>query len=47
MDWKNYNSKDNWDRLYEYYKYKYQNRHLDLIIVTDDAALDFALSIER
>jgi len=47
MDWKNYNSKDNWDRLYEYYKYKYQNRHLDLIIVTDDAALDFALEYRK
>ena len=22
MDWKNYNSEDNWNYLYEYYKYK-------------------------
>ena len=43
IDWKNYNSKDNWDRLYEYYSYKYNNKSIDLIITTDDAALDFAL----
>ena len=43
MDWKNNNSKRNWDYLYDYYKYKYENKHLDLIISTDDTALDFAL----
>lgn len=43
MDWKNYNSKDNWDRLHEYYLYKYKDKNIDLVITTDDAALDFAL----
>jgi diguanylate cyclase (GGDEF)-like protein len=43
MDWKNYNSEENWSYLYEYYKYKYEDKHIDLIITTDDAALKFAL----
>ena len=47
MDWKNFNSKKNWDYLYEYFNYKYQNKHLDLIITTDDAALDFALQYRK
>ncbi|TAH64443.1 MAG: EAL domain-containing protein [Anaerolineaceae bacterium] len=47
MDWKNFNSKENLDYLYEYYKFKYQNKHLDLIITTDDAALNFALEYRK
>lgn len=43
MDWKNFNAKENLDYLYEIYSYKYKNKHLDLIITTDDAALEFAL----
>lgn len=43
MDWKQYNSQQNWDYLYEYYKYKYESKHIDLLITTDDAALSFAL----
>ncbi len=43
MDWKNYPSKDNLDTLRNYFKYKYANKELDLLITTDDAALDFAL----
>jgi len=43
MDWKNYPSQDNVDYLYEYYKYKYQDKNIDIIITTDDAALKFAL----
>ena len=47
MDWKNFNLKNNWDYLYEYFNYKYENKHLDLIITTDDAALDFALEYRK
>lgn len=43
MDWKHYNSQQNWDYLYEYYKYKYESKRINLIITTDDAALIFAL----
>lgn len=43
MDWKNYASDRNWNNLYEYYKYKYTKKKIDLIITTDDAALKFAL----
>ncbi|MDF2673458.1 MAG: diguanylate cyclase/phosphodiesterase [Clostridiales bacterium] len=43
MDWKNYPTKENLDKLYEYLKYKYINKSIDLILTTDDAALDFAL----
>lgn len=43
MDWKIYSTQTNWDNLYEQYKYKYENKPLDLIITTDDIALDFAL----
>lgn len=47
MDWKNFNSKDNWNYLYEYYKYKYDGKQFDLIITTDDAALSFALDYRK
>lgn len=47
MDWKNYNSNDNWNNLYKYYKYKYEDKHFDLIITTDDAALNFALEYRK
>lgn len=43
MDWKRYPNQQNIDKLYEYYKYKYMNKPIDIIITTDDAALDFAL----
>jgi diguanylate cyclase (GGDEF)-like protein/PAS domain S-box-containing protein len=42
LDWKKYNSEDNLNKLYEYYKYKYSGKKIDLIITTDDAALSFA-----
>ena len=44
MDWKRYNSEDNLNKLYEYYKYKYSGKKIDLIITTDDAALKFAVT---
>lgn len=43
MDWKNYPSEKNIESLYNHLKYKYQNKKLDLLITTDDAALNFAL----
>lgn len=47
MDWKNYASELNWNKLYDYYKYKYKEKQLDLIITTDDAALKFALQYRK
>ncbi len=44
MDWKNYNSNENIDYLIDYYYYKYHNEQIDMIITTDDAALEFALN---
>lgn len=43
MDWKNYASDYNWTMLHDYYRYKYSDKRLDLVIATDDAALIFAL----
>jgi diguanylate cyclase (GGDEF)-like protein/PAS domain S-box-containing protein len=43
MDWKKYNSEDHLNSLYEYYKNKYSSQKIDLIITTDDAALNFAI----
>lgn len=44
MDWKNYPTKDNLNNLRSYLDYKYSNKQIDLIITTDDAALEFALA---
>ncbi len=44
MDWKNHPSQENLEYLYDYYKYKYQTTKIDIIIATDDAALEFALN---
>ncbi|MDF2485568.1 MAG: diguanylate cyclase protein [Herbinix sp.] len=43
MDWKNYNSIENINYLIDYYNFKYTNKTIDIIITTDDAALEFAL----
>ncbi len=43
MDWKNYNSSENIEYLIDYYSYKYKNEKIDIIITTDDTALEFAL----
>ena len=43
MDWKNYPTEDNLEYLYQYYNFKYQEKHLDIIIACDDMALSFAL----
>ncbi len=47
MDWKNYDSDSNWHMLYDYYKYKYTDKKLDMIMATDDAALKFALQYRK
>ncbi|HOQ76112.1 MAG TPA: diguanylate cyclase, partial [Thermoclostridium sp.] len=39
MDWKNYPSQENLDRLYEHFLFKYKDRRIDIIITSDDAAL--------
>ncbi|WP_379130270.1 ABC transporter substrate binding protein [Paenibacillus sp. sgz500958] len=44
MDWKRYPNIDNLNRFYEMIKSKYRNVHIDVIIVTDDSALNFAIS---
>lgn len=43
MDCKNYPTKENIDYLYNYYKFKYESMKIDIIITTDDSALQFAL----
>lgn len=43
MDWKNYPTNENLEHLYSCLKYKYSTKDIDIIITTDDAALEFAL----
>ena len=43
MDWKNYNTTDNINYLFDYFDYKYHNEKIDIVIATDDAALEFSL----
>ena len=43
MDWKNFPSVINLDNLRRMYKEKYRNLKLEVVITTDDAALEFAL----
>ncbi len=43
MDWKAYPTQENLDYLYDYIKYKYKEKRIDLIISTDDAALKFSI----
>jgi signal transduction histidine kinase/ABC-type uncharacterized transport system substrate-binding protein len=43
MDWKNYPTEDNLKNVYNSVKYKYAGKKIDVVITTDDAALDFAL----
>ena len=47
MDWKNFPSLNNLSHLYDYYKYKYQDKKIDLIITTDDIALTFAMDYRK
>ena len=43
MDWKNFPNVVNLDNLYRMYKEKYRNLQLDVVVATDDTALEFAL----
>lgn len=43
MDWKNYPTQENLKHLYEFYKYKYSTKKIDLVLTTDDIALLFTL----
>ena len=43
LDWKNCPYDNNLKYLYDYYKYKYRNKSIELIIATDDSAFTFAL----
>ncbi len=43
MDWKNYNTTENINYLIDYYDYKYSQDSIDIVITTDDAAVEFAL----
>lgn len=43
LDWKRYPTSENLQRQYEYLKAKYAHQKIDLLITTDDAALQFAL----
>ena len=43
MDWKNHPQDQHIDNLYRTYKEKYQQNKIDMIITTDDKALEFAL----
>ena len=43
MDWKAYPSSENLLHIYSHMKYKYINKNVDIILTTDDAALQFAL----
>ncbi len=44
MDWKDIPTEENMEHFYEYMKYKYQGKNIDVIIATDDSALSFALN---
>ncbi len=47
MDWKSYPTRENLEHLRSYLKYKYSSKNIDLLITTDDAALEFALNNRR
>ena len=44
MDWKNHPSQENIKYLYALYKLRYSKQPIDVVITTDDAALEFALA---
>lgn len=44
MDWKNYPDKANLEQFKKRMAYKYSSKEIDIIITTDDAALEFALN---
>ncbi|MFT9496823.1 ABC transporter substrate binding protein [Anaerosolibacter sp.] len=44
MDWKRYPKPENLDSFYQRIRYKYANKKIDLVMVSDDAALNFTLN---
>ncbi|WP_151733574.1 ABC transporter substrate binding protein [Paenibacillus tengchongensis] len=47
MDWKRYPSTGSLEHFYQMIRFKYQDVHLDAVITTDDAALNFAMKYRR
>ena len=47
MDWKRDTTNGNLNNFYNYCKYKYSEKKIDLIITTDDAALSFVIKHRR
>ncbi|SEU11493.1 ABC transporter substrate binding protein [Paenibacillus sp. NFR01] len=47
LDWKRYPNSENLQHFYDTIKYKYQSVHIDTILTTDDAALNFALKYRK
>ncbi|WP_195724336.1 ABC transporter substrate binding protein [Paenibacillus monticola] len=43
MDWKRYPSDASWEQFYEMIQFKYAAIHIDVIMTTDDSALNFAI----
>lgn len=43
MDWKTFGTNENLNLLYKDFQYKYSNKKIDLIICTDDKAVEFAV----
>lgn len=43
MDWKSFGTQENLNLLYKDFQYKYSSKKIDLIICTDDKAVDFAI----
>ncbi|GFZ32617.1 diguanylate cyclase [Clostridium zeae] len=43
IDWKNNPYQENLDKFRQLIKYKYENKKIDLVMTTDDAALEFSL----
>lgn len=47
MDWKNYPTNENLHYLYDYLRYKYKDKKIDLVLTTDDKALQFAMETRK
>lgn len=47
MDWKKYPTQSNLENFYESLSYKYRNQKIDLIVATDDKALEMAVRYRK
>ncbi|MBC7764899.1 MAG: EAL domain-containing protein, partial [Hyphomonadaceae bacterium] len=47
LDWKNYPTQESLKKLYDLFQYKYQAKKIDALLVSDDAALDFAMKYRK